>query len=96
MSAAAPLPLSDTEKAGCLYTPGPDWTPAMVTAHKDMPTLGGYVLSLFQTPPKQLPGYEAAWRAWCKKYPAELWPVMIHQWSAAKKRSRNEPDALPT
>jgi len=65
---------------GCAYTPGPDWTPAMIEAYAAMPTLGGHVVSLFLVPKQKVRAYEREWGEWSRKFPKSLWPIWLHRW----------------
>jgi hypothetical protein len=60
-------------------------TPEQLDARLTMPTLNGYVLSLFYTPRQHLTAYEAAWRDWARVNPVAVHPAWFKDWRAHKQ-----------
>lgn len=64
-------------------------TPEQLAARLTMPrNKDGHVCSLFTTPPKEVPTYEAEWRAWIKANPSRLWPAWVKAWIEKRKREK--------
>lgn len=60
-------------------------SPEQLAARLTMPTLNGYVLSLFYTPRQHLTAYEAAWRDWARVNPRAVHPPWFPAWAAHKR-----------
>ena len=66
----------------------PPLTDEQADVRKTMPTLDGFITSLFHVPPGRLDTYEARWREWCAQTPAKFWPDWIEAWGAYRKARR--------
>ena len=61
------------------------WDAETKAAYDSMPHYRGQRVALDYVAPKDIPGMEDEWRAWCKGTPRHLWPLWLKGWADRKR-----------